>query len=222
MPCSGIALTFDDHSVEEWYNSLPLFDSFKVKATFYVSNYPKLTEKDKWMLHQLQDHGHEIAYHSLTHPDFVKYLKKHPPAQLLSEEIDKGMALMNADGFYPKTFAYPYGSHNNQTDQLLLKRFKSLRALNGSPDRSKSFTATSDNTMLYSIGLDLSSGKSMDELLNLISLAQQNSNCLVLLGHHINQPATKMQVPYERLKKIITTVHERKMKFYTVSEISRD
>ena len=222
MPRPGIALTFDDHCVEEWYNCMPLFDSFGVKATFYVSNYLKLTAKDKWMLRQLQDHGHEIAYHSLTHPDFVKYLKKHSAAQLLSEEIDKGMALMNADGFYPTTFAYPYGSHNNQTDQLLLKKFKSLRALNGSPDRSKSFTATSDNTMLYSIGLDLSSGKSMDELLNLISLAQQNSNCLVLLGHHINQPATKMQVPYERLKKIITTVHERKMKFYTVSEISRN
>ncbi len=221
MPRPGLALTFDDYSITDWHNCLTLFDSFNVRATFYVSNYDKLTAKDKQMLHQLQEHGHEIGYHSLTHPNFVKYIQKHPIAQLLAEEIDKGISLMNADGFYPQTFAYPYGCHNNITDQALLRKFKSLRALNGSPNRAKSFTATSDNELLYSIGMDESSGKSMNELLDLIHLAQKNNNCLVLVGHRINQPSTKLQVPYEKLKKIITTTQALGMKFYTVSEISR-
>jgi peptidoglycan/xylan/chitin deacetylase (PgdA/CDA1 family) len=221
MPKAGIALTFDDLYLEEWEKCLPLFDSFHVRATFYISNYEKFSAEQKRKLKELQDHGHEIAYHSTTHPDFVKYLNRHSILELDSKEIQKGLALMNADGFYPKAFAYPYGSHNDLLDHWLLKRFSSVRALNGTKDQAKSYTCTVNNSVLYAMGMDLSSGKTSDELVDMVYRANSHDNCLVLVGHHITQMDTKMRVPFARLKRIIQTAHSLHMKFYTVSEISR-
>src|SRR5437762_12914955 len=72
----GIALTFDDNSVDNWYRYADLFDSLGVKATFYISNFNKLSQVQIAKLHDLQNRGHEIAFHSTTHPNFVKYLEK--------------------------------------------------------------------------------------------------------------------------------------------------
>ncbi|HEX2607266.1 MAG TPA: polysaccharide deacetylase family protein [Flavisolibacter sp.] len=217
----GIALTFDDGYVDEWYQFLPLFDSFQVKATFYVCGYKNLSPEQKKKLKTLQQHGHEIAFHSTSHPDFVKYLQRNKIAKLEEEEIRQGLQDMNNDGIYPQTFAYPYGSHNEILDNCLLRRFKSIRALNGTKNFSKSFAPTTDNSILYAIGMDLSSGKTTEQLLNFVSLAKQNNDCLVLVGHHINNHDTKMEVPYYRLKKIIKSAVEQGLEFYTASAISR-
>src|SRR5436305_12464945 len=73
MPTAGIALTFDDNYIDDWYRYLNFFDSFHVKVTFYISHYHRLTKDQKMKLMMLKSHGHEIAYHSLHYPDFVKY-----------------------------------------------------------------------------------------------------------------------------------------------------
>jgi peptidoglycan-N-acetylglucosamine deacetylase len=69
--------------------------------------------------------------------------------------------------------------------------------------------------------MDRSSGKSLNELLNLINIAHKNDNCLVLVGHHINRADKNMYVSPERLRKIIQAVINNNMKFYTVCEITR-
>ncbi|GAC1416515.1 MAG: hypothetical protein NVS1B13_00420 [Flavisolibacter sp.] len=220
MPQPGIALTFDDSYIDEWYKYSPLFKAYGVKATFYISNYNLLNQEQKAKLHFLQSNGHEIAYHSLHHPDFVKYLIKNRLGKLEEEEILKGLLLMNKDGFYPKCFALPYGSHNQQIDNMLLRNFKSIRFLNGTKNYSKSFTVNNSNKELYALGIDLSSDKSDALIENLISLTKTNNNCLVLVGHHIENQKTRMQVPYGRLVSILTKAKELNLKFYTVSEIS--
>jgi hypothetical protein len=44
---------------------------------------------------------------------------------------------MNRDGYFPVSFAYPYGAHNLYLDNQLLSIFKSVRALNGTHDLEK-------------------------------------------------------------------------------------
>jgi peptidoglycan/xylan/chitin deacetylase (PgdA/CDA1 family) len=221
MAVPGIALTFDDGYVDDWYKCLNLFDSFHVKATFYITRYAELSADQKKKLKEIQAHGHEIAFHSTNHPDFSKFAHNNGISRLIKEEIEKGLEDMHRDGYYPTTFAYPYGSHTAELDQCLLRRFKSVRVLNGTKNYSKSFTATSDNSILYAMGMDRSAGKTNEELINLVNLAKTNNNCLVLVGHHVQQKNTKMEVPYNRLKRIITTASQLNMTFYTVSEISR-
>jgi hypothetical protein len=216
---AGIALTFDDCSVDNWYQYLSLLDSFHVKVTFYISNYHTLTPEQKEKLKEIQRHGHEIGYHTTNHYDLVDYMRFNGIDKTIQNEIYGDMSKMNRDGFYPTTFAYPYGAHNDYLDFRLKKIFRSVRVLNGSKDHSKSCTKTAYNSMLFALGMD-DNGRSIPMLEKMIELAQKNHNCLVLVGHQINNPAVKFQVPYEKLRFILKKAQSLNMRFYTASDIS--
>ena len=220
MPKPGIALTFDDNYIDDWYRNINFFDSFQVKVTFYVSHYHKLNKEQKEKLRTLMNHGHEIAYHSLHHPDFVKYLQHDCMGKLEEEEIVKGLKMMNQDGFYPTNFAYPYGSHNEVLDNCLQRRFNSVRYLNGTKDYAKSFTKNTKNNKLFGMGIDENSGKTTDQLIGFMRLAKLNNDCIVFVGHHINRKEFKMGVTMERLRSMVMAARELNLQFYTVSEIS--
>ena len=220
VPQPGIVLTFDDDRVDNWFKYLPLLDSAGVKATFYICKYNKFTAEQKNKLRILRDHGHEIAYHTINHYNMVDYVFKyhHTVEELMRVEIEAGLKQMNADGFYPITFAYPYGAHNGQFDQMLKKYFRSVRALNGSPDYSKSLTATEKNDVLYGMGLDKTSQKTDETIMKIIRGAKENNNCAVFVAHDIN--SGPLSVTRARLVKIFALVNELGLKYYTAAEIS--
>lgn len=218
---AGIALTFDDDRVDNWFKYLPYLDSAGVKATFYVCKYNRLTAEQKNKLSIIQSHGHEIAFHSVNHYNMLDYVYryKHTVNEMMLNEIECGLKMMNRDGFYPTTFAYPYGAHNGLYDKMLMRYFKSVRALNGTNDFSKSLAPTEKNNLLFGLGIDKSSKRSDEAVLQLIKSASDNNNCAILVAHDINT-ALKLSVTLARLKKVIELVKRLNMKFYTVSEIS--
>ena len=217
----GIALTLDDHYVDNWHPYLDLFDSLGVKATFYISNYNKFTPAQKAKLKDIQNHGHEIAFHSSNHVNFVKYADTAGCNKLIKKEIDEGLRQLNNDGFHPTTFAYPYGSHNDQLDKLLLKQFRSIRALNGTQDLSRSLSPLQNNKLIFGLGIDETSKRDLKKIEGLLYLAQQTNRCAVLLVHNIERTDMQMQLPLWKLKEIIATAKSLSLKFYTISEISK-
>jgi Predicted xylanase/chitin deacetylase len=217
----GIALTFDDYNVDNWYKYINVLDSLGVRATFYVSNYHTLTQKQKDKLHDIEKRGHEIAFHSSNHVNFVKYADTAGCDKLIRKEISNGLHLMNNDGFYPTTFAYPYGSHNDQLDKLLYKRFKSVRALNGTQDLSRSLSPLKNNKLIFGLGIDESSKRNLGKIEGLLYLAQQTDRCAILLVHNIERNDIQMQLPLWKLKEIILTAKSLSLKFYTIAEISK-
>ena len=150
--------------------------------------------------------------------DYV-YKYRHTEAELMKCEIEDGLKLMNRDGFYPVTFAYPYGAHNGIFDKLLKRYFKSVRALNGTNDFSRSLAQTENNNLLYGLGIDKSSNRSDVNIMQLLAGAKENNNCAVLVAHNINTGA-RLSVTMDRLLKIFTAVKNIGLKYYTVSEIS--
>lgn len=215
----GIVLTFDDNGIDNWYKYLPLLDSFGAKATFYISSYHSLTDDQKDKLREIQQHGHEIAYHTTFHNNLCDYLKLHGIKNLLKYEVYQDLKKMNRDGFYPKTFAYPYGSHNEVLNNELLKIFKSVRVLNGTNDLGKSVTRTTSNTVLYALGID-NERRTNATIEKMMDLAYKNHNCLVLVGHNIEMPANPYQVSYKKLKFILKKATSLNMVFYTASDVS--
>jgi peptidoglycan/xylan/chitin deacetylase (PgdA/CDA1 family) len=221
MKDAGIALTFDDYRIDNWYEYLPFLDSAGVKATFYICKYNRLTPIQKQKLQEIRNHGHEIAFHSTNHynmPDYI-YKYHHTMDELLYNEIELGLKQMNKDGFYPVTFAYPFGAHNAILDKALGKRFKSVRALNGTMDFTKSLVSTEKNNLLFGLGIDKSSQRSDPDIVNLLKAAINNHHCAILVAHDINT-ANKYSVTLDRLKKITQFAKENNLKYYTVSEIS--
>lgn len=220
-PQAGVVLTFDDDRVDNWFENLPFLDSAHVKATFYVCKYHRLTPDQKQKLAVIQSHGHEIAFHSTNHYDMLKYVYKykHTIDELMKNEIESGLKLMNKDGFYPTTFAYPYGAHNGIYDKMLMRYFKSVRALNGTADFSKSLTVTEKNDVLYGLDIDKSGRRSDADILQLIQSASDNKNCAVLVAHDINN-GKPLSVSRGLLQKIFDAVKRLGLRYYTAAEIS--
>ncbi|MDB5203265.1 MAG: polysaccharide deacetylase family protein [Ferruginibacter sp.] len=221
MTHAGIALTFDDDRVDNWYNYLEFFDTAQVKATFYICKYNRFTADQKNKLAILQQHGHEIAYHTTNHYNMMDYVYKyhHTTDELMKNEVTDGLKMMNRDGFYPTTFAYPYGAHNAVYDKMLMRYFKSVRALNGTNDLTKSLAPTENNDLLFGLGIDKSSKRSDAVVAHVIKSAFENNNCAVFVSHDINTGG-KLSVSLDRLQKIVAYSKELGMKFYSVSEIS--
>ncbi|MEO5783342.1 MAG: polysaccharide deacetylase family protein [Ginsengibacter sp.] len=217
----GIALTFDDNYIDNWYPNLDLFDSLGVKATFYISNYNKLNAAQKIKLRAIKDHGHEIAFHSTNHVNFLKCVDSTSIEKLIKVEVDHGLRLLNKDGFFPTTFAYPYGKHNDFLDQLLLKRFKSVRALNGTHDLSRSLVPLKNNKLLFGLGIDEPSNRNLSKIEDLLYLAQQTNRCAVLLVHNVERHDMQMQIPLWKLTEILLRAKSLNLRFYTISEISK-
>jgi peptidoglycan-N-acetylglucosamine deacetylase len=221
MPKPGVVLTFDDDRVDNWFKYLPFLDSAGVKATFYICRYNRFTAEQKRKLTIIKSHGHEIAFHTTNHynmQDYV-YKQKHTIEELMACEIEAGLKLMNRDGFFPVTFAYPYGSHNGLFDKTLMRYFKSVRALNGTQDFSKSIVDSEKNDVLYGLGIDKSSKRSDADVINTLQSAKNNNACAVLVAHDINS-TSKFSVTIERLVSIISFVKENQLRYYTASEIS--
>lgn len=218
---AGIALTFDDDRVDNWFVYLPLLDSANVKATFYICKYNRFTADQKRKLVIIQSHGHEIAFHSTNHYNMMDYVYKykHTIEELMQKEIVDGLKLMNRDGFYPTTFAYPMGAHNGIYDKMLMRYFKSVRALNGTNDFSKSLAATEKNSLLFGLGIDKSSKRSDETVTQVIQAAYNNNTCAIFVAHDINT-GKSISVTKERLQKIFNYVNKLGLKYYTISEIS--
>jgi peptidoglycan/xylan/chitin deacetylase (PgdA/CDA1 family) len=221
LPTAGLALTFDDYSVDNWYSYLDLLDSFHVKATFYISNYNRLNADQIQKLHEIEKRGHEIGYHTSNHPDLTKYYQQNGLQKLMKSEILDGLSLMNKDGFYPKTFAYPYGSHLPELDCAILKYFNSVRMLNSTSDYAQSLSASGGNQQLYAIVLDDVNGKSLNFIDAMIKNAKDGKDCFVVLVHEINNSKVSYSMSYDRLKHMLVSAQASGLHYYTASDLSK-
>ncbi|HEU4902805.1 MAG TPA: polysaccharide deacetylase family protein [Flavisolibacter sp.] len=222
LPSGQLALTFDDASVDNWYQHLDLLDSLKIKATFYVSSYHTFSSEQKQKLREIERHGHEVAYHTATHPDLVKEVAKNGMAQTEAREISSDLALLKADGYNITNFAYPYGSHSIQLDKCLLRRFKSVRALSNQQNYDKSLVKESgDWKVLYGANVDNNSRLKNDGILSLMDKAKEHNDCLVMVAHQINNPSLGLQITKERLILISRAAAERSMEFVTINRIAK-
>lgn len=221
LPSGQVALTFDDASVDNWFENLDLLDSLKIKATFYVSAYHTFTIEQKQRLKTIESHGHQIAYHTATHPDLVKEVNKDGMAQTEFKEIISDLSLLKRDGYTITDFAYPYGSHSNQLDNCLLRRFNSVRALSNHQDYYKSLVKEAGTRkVLYGANIDNNSRLKDDRILSLMDKAQEHNDCLVLVAHQINKPSLHLQISKERLLLLSRAAAERNISFVTISQIA--
>ena len=221
LPDGQIALTFDDANVDNWHSYLPLLDSLHIKATFYISHYHTLSAEQKQKIFDLQRAGHEIAYHTTNHLDLPKEVTKIGLALTERREIAEDLRLMQADGFTITNFAYPYGSHSNELDQCLLRRFKSVRALCSYPNYEKSLVKESgEGKVLYGANADNNSRLKEEGMANLMTKAKENRDCLVLVGHQINNKNIKLQISRDRLIFLARTAAEKNLEFITINKIA--
>jgi peptidoglycan/xylan/chitin deacetylase (PgdA/CDA1 family) len=127
MRLPAIALSFDDHHVDEWYSAQSCLKRYSIKATFYVTHLETL-EDDQWeKLRLMQGAGHTIACHGLRHQRAGKIFREEGARALIDKEIKPAIDMLLSNGLRADHYSYPRGNGSDETDELLLRYFKTLR-----------------------------------------------------------------------------------------------
>lgn len=216
----GVTITWDDSSVDEWFNARDLFKKYNAKCTFFVSNFCGLNNDELRKLKILSDEGHEIACHSLTHKDAVLYYMDNGIESYIQKEILPALDSMRAKGFLPETFAYPNGSRNSETDEALLKYFRVIR---GTTYGNKSVLYSWGRTrILQATGVDNSYNLPLESIYAMLKEAFDSSRVAVFYGHRIIESSGSS--PYyctkrDRLEAVLKKASDLHLQFFTASEL---
>lgn len=233
----GIALSFDDRFINEWYQLRPLFRQYNAHVTFYITQFDSLSPTERAKLKVLQQEGHEIACHGAIHTNAVAYLKDHSLAQYMQAEVYPELQAMQRQGFNPTSFAFPGGAHTAAVDAELLKHFVMLRdvalverTLWGItlhwPIRwmTSIYYRFDGDPITDGLLIDEGAGLSNEEIQTALDKAAQHGEALLLFGHKPYAgpvPADGYGFLTRRLAFILAECTRRNMRTYTMSELIR-
>jgi oligosaccharide reducing-end xylanase len=121
---SAVSYTFDDNSPKQFSVAQPMFDARGLHATFFciVGN---LSSSQWTTIESASAKGHEIASHTLTHPDLAKLTSE----QVTTEESDSKTLIETHTGKKCVSLAYPYCTVPNKS--ITSQYYAFARSCNG-------------------------------------------------------------------------------------------
>lgn len=128
-PTAGLALSFDDRAIDEWFALADVLDRYQVHATFFVTRYHLWTDDDKAKLHALAARGHDVEAHSVVHLRAPEYVEELGLARYVTDEVLPSLDRLRADGFAPRVFAYPFGARTGELDRAILEHVELVRSV---------------------------------------------------------------------------------------------
>ena len=219
----GVVLTFDDTFVDQW-DSLDRYisNTYDWKATFFVARFYSFGAPATKKLLDLQNKGHEIGYHGTHHIDAVKYLSGHSIEEYADYELSD-LSAMKDSGLNLTSFAYPYGSNNQSTDDYLLKIFSKLRCVDAggeAPDKSNCYY--NGSSIEYAVAIDEDTKyATINYITKLLQYARDNNKILILLAHNplVKPDGTGHQVAYSTIQYICKYASENKMRMLRFKDL---
>jgi peptidoglycan/xylan/chitin deacetylase (PgdA/CDA1 family) len=173
-----VSVTFDDGWTNQYTNAFPMLTKYGLPATFYIIS-GELTDQPDYMtatqVKNLQQAGHEIGSHSVTHPDLTTV----SAAQLQNEMKNSQVTLQSVVGVPITNFAYPFGAYNSSTIAVGKQYYQSQRSV----DRGLN---TKDNFDLTRLKIqEVDSNISQAQVQGWINAAMAQKAWLVLVYHEI-------------------------------------
>ncbi len=189
----GVSLSFDDARASQLNVGVPLFNTYGVKATFYVSLVPAQQRLADWKA--VLAAGHEIGNHSVRHAcsgnfPFAKEkaLEDYTLEQMAAELDQANAEIEKLLGVHPVTFAYPCGQKfvgrgvdTRSYVPVVAARFLAGR---GWRDESANDPVFCDLAQLMTMELD---GLTWEQLKTLIEQTRKTRGWLVLCGHDVGE-----------------------------------
>lgn len=224
---AGFALTFDDNYVNDWFSMREVFLEYGMKPTFFVSSFNELTTAHIKKLKTLEQDGAEIGCHTYNHAGVKTDFKNNVNLidQYINEQIIPILNEMNAAGFKPKSFAYPFGEHEVNYDNAVRAYFPYLRRTVSDKNRKlyqidEIFHKKGKNyNILAGDGIDNSYGNKLDEIKEAFIKASKNGEIITFYAHRvIDNPADLYAISPKKLEKVIQYSKELGLKSYTFKE----
>ena len=219
-----IIFTFDDDNIADWYNKRGLFDKYDIKATFFVTRPHKLDSAQVQMLHSLQEDGHEIACHTLTHRNAVLYCDTTTIQKYIEREVLPAQKILNEYGFNCTSFAYPNGVSTPELDTALLDYYQILRkATYNKEDTTINYIdriySDGNSRVIDAMGIDINFRISLDNFETGLKRISKSGEILMVLAHQINETGGNYSVTKGYLEEAFKLCNKYKIESITCSEL---
>ncbi|PKL37969.1 MAG: hypothetical protein CVV44_12435 [Spirochaetae bacterium HGW-Spirochaetae-1] len=192
-----VSFRFDDAFASQ-VEACRLISSLNMKATIYciagrIDHAPYMTWAD---LQTLQESGHEIGSHSMTHP----YLPCTGPGNH-EYQVVQSKELLRQRGMAVRTFAYPYGLSNFLYDSHVRTNYMAAATY------PLGFRGALNSRSTDPYRISCIESPEREKLEELISQAVKNRYWLVLCFHRIGPGQGKYITPPRRMEDTIRLVH---------------
>lgn len=216
---AAVVLTYDDAIDQHLDNALPLLDSLRMRATFYVTAFsPSMQQRlPEWKL--LAKHGHELGNHTLYHPcaggpgrEWVKkeYDLNGYTVKRMEDEIRMtNLFLHTIDGKSKRTFAYTCGDMKVADSTFMngLKNdFIAARAVRHEMHQAKEID-------LYNVDCYMVNNNSFEEMKGWVDKAIQTRSLLVFLFHGVGG-GNGLNVSLPAHRQILTYIKQNQKDIY--------
>ena len=214
-----ISVTFDDGPESIYTNALPILQKDGIHTTQYIisgtledHNYMSVAQ-----IKSMQANGHEVASHTITHPDLTSLTDQ----ELTHELLGSKQTLTKDFGPNIVDFTSPYGSYNAHTLQMIGKYYRSQKNSEGDPAANEleaiNTKAKFDpmNITSYSVRQTTTSA----DIKKLLEAARENNGWLVLTYHQIDESNDVYAVTPAVFAKQMQLIDDSNMRSATVGQV---
>jgi peptidoglycan/xylan/chitin deacetylase (PgdA/CDA1 family) len=222
----SIILTFDDDNIADWYAVRDLFNTYDIKATFFIVRPHKLDSAQIKHLHALLEDGHEIGCHTLNHRNAVTWCDTSTIRNYIEYEVLPAKQLLSRYGFETRSFAYPNGQSTPAIDTALLEYFQILRKATYNIEDTtidcidRTFS-DSRSRIVDAMGIDVVYKITLENLETGIKRVAKTGESLIVHAHEINDSGRNYTLSREYLEEVFRLCRKYNIKSITCSELVR-
>jgi len=206
-----VSLDFDDGSISEFTNGIPILNDAGFKSTQYIITDYVGTDSDyvtSSNILQMQTLGHEIQNHTKSHP----YLTQLTQTQVTEEIMGAKSILLSLGVNQVTALSYPFGDHNDSIVNSVRNLGFSAARTTEQGDNYKN----SDPLILKSYSLEKST--TFTQIKTLIDNAVKNRNWLILVFHQIDDTGWQFSTTPAKLQKVVNYLKQNNIPVVTVSQ----
>lgn len=214
-----ITITFDDGWESIYTNGLEPMEQQCIKSTQYIlgdhfADPQYLSEKQ---VRSMQQAGHEVASHTMTHPDLTTLTAQELEWEL--GEADKSLTKKFGDA---REFASPLGASNDSVLEHIKKYYRSHRNTVGDPgngvtDVDINVRETFDPYKINAY--TVRNTTTADDIRNLIAYTKQRKGWLILTYHQVDDSDAHYAVTRAMLEEHLQIVKDSQVRTPVMGQV---
>jgi len=216
----AVVLTYDDAIDQHLDNAVPVLDSLKLKATFYITAFSTSMQNRLTEWKKLAAKGYELGNHTLYHPcdatvsgrswvqpetDLSKYTVK----RMENEMRMTNLFLQSLDGKTKRTFAFTCGDMKIGDSSFIngmRKDFVAARAVRNEMHKI-------NEVDLYNTDCYMVNNNSFEEMKQWVDKAMETNSLLVILFHGVGG-GNALNVSLDNHRKILSYLKQNEKNIY--------
>ena len=215
----AVCFTFDDSHGASWVRADALFKQYQAHATFFFHG--QITPEHVESMKKLQQAGHSIGLHALTHHNAVPVQPGFSPAEYFEKEVKPQLDVCTANGIRIRSFAYPNNRHDESFDREMFKHFDHLRAGLG-PEKKLLYyhwNVLTAKMVLGGGGIGTYYHSDLNELKSRLAHAAETDTVIVFFSHNIAPKAERIHMPTEWLEELLRYARGLNMRIIGFDEL---